>query len=84
MAKFTQVAPAEAGTTDRPGSGGKGRRRRRRRNRGRRSNTQGVTERGSISDEAAPRGPPFRWPNAVGAGCSPAPQARAYRRPTAR
>ena len=40
MAKFTQMAPAKAGTTDRSGSGGKGRRRRRRRrNRGRRSNT---------------------------------------------
>ena len=40
MAKFTQMAPAKAGTTDRSGSGGKRRRRRRRRrNRGRRSNT---------------------------------------------
>jgi hypothetical protein len=41
MAKFTQMAPAKAGTTDRSGSGGKRRRRRRRRrrNRGRRSNS---------------------------------------------
>jgi hypothetical protein len=39
MANFTQVAPAQAGTTDRSGSGGKRRRRRRRRNRRRRSNT---------------------------------------------
>ena len=40
MAKFTRVAPAKAGTTDRSGNGGKRRgRRRRRRNRGRRSNT---------------------------------------------
>ena len=39
MAKFTQMAPAKAGSTDRSGSGGKRRRRRRRRNRRRRSNT---------------------------------------------
>ena len=40
MAKFTQVAPAKAGTADRSGSGGKRRRRRRRRrNRRRRSNS---------------------------------------------
>lgn len=39
MAKFTQMAPAKAGTTDRSGSGKRRRRRRRRRNRRRRSNT---------------------------------------------
>jgi hypothetical protein len=39
MAKFTQMAPAKAGSTDRSGSGGKRRRRRRRRNRRRRSNS---------------------------------------------
>ncbi len=38
MAKFTEMAPAQTGTTDRSRSGGKRRRRRRRRNR-RRSNT---------------------------------------------
>jgi hypothetical protein len=40
MAKFTQMAPAQTGTTDRSGSGGKRRRRRRNRRRNRRrSNT---------------------------------------------
>jgi hypothetical protein len=42
MAKFTQMAPAKAGTADRSGSksgGGNRRRRRRRRNRRRRNNT---------------------------------------------
>ena len=38
MAKFTEMAPAQTGTTDRSRSGGKRRRRRRRRNR-RRSKT---------------------------------------------
>ncbi len=39
MAKFTQMAPAQAGTDDRSRSGRKRRRRRRNRRRNRRSNT---------------------------------------------
>ncbi len=39
MAKFTQVAPAQAGADDRSRSGRKRRRRRRNRRRNRRSNT---------------------------------------------
>ena len=64
MAKFTQMAPAQTGTTDRSGSGKRRRRRARRRARlrnRRRSNTLGPRRR-SVSDEAAPSGAAFSWP----------------------